>query len=57
MAKSIETGAAADAAEVPAVFVAVAVAAYCVPFVRPVTSLDQGATVTGHVPAATPAVV
>jgi hypothetical protein len=57
MAKSIETGADADAAEVPAVFVAVAVTVYTVPFVRPVTGQYPGATVAVHVPTATPAVV
>jgi hypothetical protein len=42
---------ATDAAEVPgAVFVAVAVNVYAVPFVRPVTGHDPEAPVTVHVP-------
>jgi hypothetical protein len=41
----------ADAAEVPPVFVAVAVNVYERPFVRPVTSQDPAAPVTVHVPA------
>jgi hypothetical protein len=58
MANVIETGAdSGDAPEVPVVFVAVAVTVYWVPFVRPVTSQDQGARVTVHVPATTPVVV
>jgi hypothetical protein len=37
-----------DAAEVPPVFVALALNVYAVPFVKPVTSQDQGVTVTVH---------
>ena len=51
------TGAeAADAAEVPPAFVAVAVNVYAVPLVRPVTSQDPDSPVTVHVPAAGDAV-
>jgi hypothetical protein len=39
----------AEAADVPAVFVAVAVNVYAVPFFRPATSQDQGALVTVYV--------
>ena len=48
------TGAdAADTAEVPPAFVAVAVNVYAVPFDRPVTSQDPDSPVTVHAPPAT----